>query len=119
MNSHASAINSKNFLDTVVAKIHGDGERVIENREEPIRSLRKKIRLITGEFDMLCPPAFVYEVIGKLSESETDTDQRTEIENCTLKKTCQIVKGAYHSQYDPGMPDAIKKAMLEIAFGEH
>ena len=25
LNSHASAINSKNFLDTVVAKIHGDG----------------------------------------------------------------------------------------------
>jgi len=40
-------------------------------------------------------------------------------ESCTLKKTCQIVKGASHSQYDPGMPNAIQKAMLEIAFGEH
>jgi hypothetical protein len=73
LNSHASAINSKNFLDTVVAKIHGDGERVIESREERVRSLRKKIRLITGEFDMLCPPAFAYEVIEKLLESEADT----------------------------------------------
>ena len=36
-----SEINSKNFLDTVAAKIHGDGERVIENREERIHSLQK------------------------------------------------------------------------------
>ena len=49
---------------------------------------------------MLCPPAFAYEVIEKLLESETATDERTEIESCTLKKTCQIVKGASHSQYD-------------------
>jgi hypothetical protein len=35
-----------------------------------------------------------------------------------MKKTCQIVKGASHTQYDPGMPDAIQKAMLEITFGE-
>ena len=119
LNSHASAINSKNFLDTVVAKIHGDGERVIESREERVRSLRKKIRLITGEFDMLCPPAFAHEVIEKLLESEADTGERTESESYTLKKTCQIVKGASHSQYDPGMPGAIQKAMLEIAFGEH
>jgi len=119
LNSHASAINSKNFLDTVVAKIHRDGESIIESHEERVLSLRKKIRLITGEFDMLCPPAFAYEVIEKLLESETDTDARTEIESCTLKKTCQIVKGASHSQYDPGMPDAIRKAMLELAFGKH
>ena len=58
LNSHASTINSKNFLETVVAKINGDGERVIESREELVRSLRRKIRLITGEFDMLCPPRF-------------------------------------------------------------
>ena len=119
LNSHASAINSKNFIDTVVAKINGDGKPDIESREERVRSLRKKIRFITGEFDMLCPPAFAYEVIEKLLESEIDTDERTEIESCTLKKTDQIVKGASHSQYDPGMPDAIQKAMLEIAFGEH
>ena len=118
LNSHASAINSKNFLETVVAKINGDGERVIESREELVRSLRKKIRLITGEFDMLCPPAFAHEVIEKLLESEADTDERTESESFALKKTCQIVRGASHTQYDPGMPDAIQKAMLEIAFGE-
>ena len=118
LNSHASAINSKNFLDTVVAKINGDGERVIESREELVRSLRKKIRLITGEFDMLCPPAFAHEVIEKLLESEADTGERTGSESFALKKTCQIVKGASHTQYDPGMPDAIQKAMLEIAFGE-
>ena len=105
-------------LDTVVAKINGDGERVIKSREELVRSLRKKIRLITGEFDMLCPPAFAHEVIEKLLESEADTDERTESESFALKKTCQIVKGASHTQYDPGMPDAIQKAMLEIAFGE-
>ena len=119
LNSHASAINSKNFLDTVVAKINEDGERVFESHEERVRSLCKKIRLITGEFDMLCPPAFAYEVIEKLLESEADTGERTESESYTLKKTCQIVKGASHSQYDPGMPGAIQKAMLEIAFGEH
>ena len=118
LNSHASSINSKNFLKTVVAKINGDSERVIESREELVRSLRKKIRLITGEFDMLCPPTFAYEVIEKLLESEADTDEQTESESFTLKKTCQIVKGASHTQYDPGMPDAIQKAMLEIAFGE-
>jgi proline iminopeptidase len=118
LNSHASSINSKNFLETVVAKINGDGDRVIESREELVRSLRKKIRLITGEFDMLCPPAFAYEVIEKLLESEADTDEQTESESFALKKTCQIVKGASHTQYDPGMPDAIQKAMLEIAFGE-
>ena len=118
LNSHASSINSKNFLETVVAKINGDGERVIESREELVRSLRKKIRLITGEFDMLCPPAFAYEVIEKLLEGKADTDERTESESFAMKKTCQIVKGASHSQYDSGMPDAIQKAMLEIAFGE-
>ena len=118
LNSHASAINSKNFLDTVVAKINGDRERVIESREERVRSLCKKIRLITGEFDMLCPPAFAYEVIEKLLQNGADTDEQTENENFALKKTCQIVKGASHSQYDPGMPEAIQKAMLEIAFAE-
>ena len=118
LNSHASSISSKNFLETVVAKINGDGERVIESREELVRSLRKKIRLITGEFDMLCPPAFAYEVIEKLLEGKADTDERTESESFAMKKTCQIVKGASHSQYDSGMPDAIQKAMLEIAFGE-
>ena len=86
LNSHASAINSKNFLETVVAKINGDGERVIESREELVRSLRKKIRLITGEFDMLCPPAFAHEVIEKLLESEADTDERTGSESFALKK---------------------------------
>ena len=117
LNSHASSINSKNFLETLVAKINGDGERVIESREELVRYLRKKIRLITGEFDMLCPPAFAYEVIEKLLEGKADTDERTEreSESFAMKKTCQIVKGASHSQYDPGMPDAIQKAMLEIA----
>ncbi len=118
LNSHASSINSKNFLETVVTKINGDSDRVIESREELVRSLRKKIRLITGEFDMLCPPTFAYEVIEKLLESEANTDERTESESFAMKKTCQIVKGASHSQYDPGMPDAIQKAMLEIAFGE-
>ena len=68
---------------------------------------------------MLCSPACAYEVSEKQVEREADTDERTESESCTLKKTCQIVKGASHSQYDPGMPDAIQKAMLEIAFGEH
>ena len=118
LNSHASAINSKNFLDTVVAKINEDGERVFESHEERVRSLCKKIRLITGEFDMLCPPAFAYEVIEKLLQNEADTDEQTENENFALKKTCQIVKGASHSQYDPGMPEAIQRAMLEIAFDE-
>ena len=118
LNSPASVINSKNFLDTVVAKINEDGERVFESREERVRSLCKKIRLITGEFDMLCPPAFAYEVIEKLLQNEADTDEQTENENFALKKTCQIVKGASHSQYDPGMPEAIQRAMLEIAFDE-
>ena len=54
-----------------------------------------------------------------LRTNEADMDKRTESESCTLKKTCQIVKGASHSQYDLGMPAAIQKAMLEIAFGEH
>jgi proline iminopeptidase len=118
LNSHASSINSKNFIETLVAKINGDGDRDIESREELVRSLRKKIRLITGEFDMLCPPAFAYEIIEKLLETEADTDEQTESESFTLKKTCQIVKGASHTQYDPGMPDVIQKAMLDIAFGE-
>ena len=118
LNSPASVINSKNFLDTAVAKINEDGERVFESREERVRSLCKKIRLITGEFDMLCPPAFAYEVIEKLLQNEADTDEQTENENFALKKTCQIVKGAAHSQYDPGMPEAIQRAMLEIAFAE-
>ena len=118
LNSPASVINSKNFLDTVVAKINEDGGRVFESREERVRSLCKKIRLITGEFDMLCPPAFAYEVIEKLLQNEADTDEQTENENFTLNKTCQIVKGASHSQYDPGMPEAIQRAMLEIAFAE-
>ena len=49
---------------------------------------------------------------------EADTDEQTESESFALKKTFQIVKGASHTQYDSGMPDAIQKAMLEIAFGE-
>ena len=43
---------------------------------------------------------------------------RTDSETDALKKTCQIIKGASHTHYDPGMPDAIRNAMLEIAFGE-
>ena len=118
LNSHASAINSKNFLDMVVAKMNGDSECVFESREERVRSLCKKIRLITVEFDMLCPPAFAYEVIEELLKNEADIDKQTENESFALKKICQIVKGASHSQYDPGMPEAIQKAMLEIAFAK-
>ena len=67
---------------------------------------------------MLCPPAFAYEVIEKLLQNEAETDKQTENENFVLKKTYQIVKGASHSQYDPGIPEAIQRAMLEIAFAE-
>ena len=67
---------------------------------------------------MLCPPAFAYEVIEKLLQNEAETDKQTENENFVLKKTYQIVKGAFHSQYDPGIPEAIQRAMLEIAFAE-
>ena len=44
------------------------------------------------------PPAFAYEVIEKLLQNEADTDEQIENENFALKKTCQIVKGASHSQ---------------------
>mgnify|MGYP001307515883 CR=1 FL=1 len=69
LNSAESDLNSKNFLEMAVAKINGKTASTIsiESRKELVRSLPNKIRLITGEFDMLCPPAFAHEVIEKLS----------------------------------------------------
>ena len=120
LNSRESEINSKNFLEAAVGKINGNTKSAlaIEKREDPVQSLSKKIRLITGEFDMLCPPLFAYELFEALLEHGEDISEQTKSEGPARKKTCQIIKGASHSHYDPGMPDAIQKAMLEIAFGE-
>ena len=120
LNSAESDLNSKNFLDMAVAKINGNTASTtsIESHKELVRSLPNKIRLITGEFDMLCPPACAHEVIEKLLENGEDTGERTDSETYALETTCQIIKGASHTHYDPGMPDAIRNAMLEIAFGK-
>ena len=68
---------------------------------------------------MLCPPLFAYELFEALLEQGEDIGEQTKGNWPAREKTCQIIKGASHSHYDPGMPDAIQKAMLEIAFGEH
>ena len=36
-----------------------------------------------------------------------------------LKENMSDCKGSFPFSIRPGMPDAIQKAMLEIAFGEH
>ena len=121
LNSRESEINSKNFLEAAVRKINENTKSAlaVEKREDPVQSLSKKIRLITGEFDMLCPPLFAYELLDALLGQAEDTNERPEHEESARKKSCQIIKGASHTHYDPGMPEAIQKAMLEIAFGEH
>ena len=67
---------------------------------------------------MLCPPLFAYELFEALLGHGEDIGERANYEEPARKKICQIIKGASHTHYDPGMPDAVQKAMLGIAFGK-
>ena len=120
LNSRESEINSKNFLEAAVARINGNTKSAlaVQRREDSVRSLPRKIRLITGEFDMLCPPLFAYELFEALLGHGEDIGERAKYEEPARKTICQIIKGASHTHYDPGMPDAVQKAMLGIAFGK-
>jgi len=60
-----------------------------------------KVRLVVGRLDMLCPPGWSQNVTDKICELGGDA-------------VCNIVDGAAHSELDPGMEDAMKKAIDDM-----
>ena len=51
-----------------------------------------------GRYDMLCPPSIAHAVATRWPGSEI-----------------RIVEGAGHSLYDPGVRDAVMKAIADVA----
>ena len=54
--------------------------------------------IVQGRYDLLCPPATSYALAAKWPRSEV-----------------RIVGGAGHSLYDPGIRDAVMKAIADLA----
>jgi proline iminopeptidase len=54
--------------------------------------------IVQGRYDLLCPPATSHELHGVWPESEI-----------------RFVAGAGHSLYDPGVRDAVMKAIADLA----
>lgn len=54
--------------------------------------------IIQGRYDFLCPPATSHALAGRWRDAEV-----------------RIVEGAGHSLYDPGMRDAVMKAIADVA----
>ena len=63
------------------------------------------IYLITGEFDMLCPPKMAYEVASAIFGKDDFVRKQEYV---------QQVRGAAHSARDPGMKEEIKKAVAKL-----
>ena len=60
---------------------------------------RMPFRLVTGTFDMLCPPAMAYEVAAALGDGGS----------------LRVVSGASHSARDPGMASVIRESIESVA----
>jgi proline iminopeptidase len=54
--------------------------------------------IVQGRYDMLCPPAIAHAVATRWTGSEI-----------------RIVDGAGHALYDPGVRDAVMKAIADVA----
>jgi proline iminopeptidase len=54
--------------------------------------------IVQGRYDLLCPPATAHAVATRWASSET-----------------RIVEGAGHTLYDPGVRDAVTKAIADVA----
>jgi proline iminopeptidase len=54
--------------------------------------------IIQGRYDFLCPPATSHALARRWTNAEV-----------------RIVEGAGHSLYDPGMRDAVMKAIADVA----
>lgn len=54
--------------------------------------------IVQGRYDMLCPPANAYALAERWRDAEL-----------------RIVEGAGHSLYDPGVRDAVMKAIADVA----
>jgi len=78
------------------AQRSGDG--LFEKGTKIMAEKGLKIRLVTGRYDMLCPPAWAYKVAKEITKLGGDA-------------SCTIVDGAAHSELDPGMVEAMKCAL--------
>jgi proline iminopeptidase len=54
--------------------------------------------IVQGRYDLLCPPATSYALAAKWPGCEV-----------------RVVNGAGHSLYDPGIRDAVMKAIADLA----
>jgi proline iminopeptidase len=54
--------------------------------------------IIQGRYDLLCPPATSHALAQRWTDAEI-----------------RIVEGAGHSLYDPGIRDAVMKAIADVA----
>jgi proline iminopeptidase len=54
--------------------------------------------IVQGRYDLLCPPAISHALATKWREAEI-----------------RFVEGAGHTLYDPGVRDAVMKAIADIA----
>jgi len=53
---------------------------------------------VQGRYDLLCPPATSYALAQRWTDSEV-----------------RIVEGAGHTLYDPGVRDAVMRAIADMA----
>jgi proline iminopeptidase len=54
--------------------------------------------IVQGRYDLLCPPVNSHALAARWSDAEV-----------------RIVEGAGHSLYDPGVRDAVMKAVADVA----
>ena len=81
----------------------------IENSLPDLTSLvanKVSVNFIHGRYDMLCPPAFGYEMVKLSVQKGADLG----------KWKTTIVENVSHSACDPGMKETIQEALWDIAF---
>ena len=54
--------------------------------------------IVQGRYDLLCPPSIAHALAARWSDAEVRT-----------------VEGAGHTLYDPGMRNAVMKAIADVA----
>ena len=77
--------------------------RLLATAQARLASVSMPVRLITGEYDMLCPPAMAYEVAAALGGHSAG------------RGSLQVVRGAAHSAGDANMTAVIRAAIDELA----
>jgi proline iminopeptidase len=54
--------------------------------------------IVQGRYDLLCPPSVAHELAARWTDAEV-----------------RVVEGAGHTLYDPGVRNAVMKAIADVA----